>query len=595
MKKIVTILFCLILLTTGVAQAMQIEPTKQVGLPFYRNEPEHYSEGAWEPETRAENAADRRYKTLPYDFPQIDVLTQGEEIGEGYLFLTNFNWRDFPNSDPYLLIIDNDGEPVYAGRAGQNESGRLITDFKPQPNGQLSYFDRALGYYVLLDSSYTEIGTIEAGNGYPTDLHELIMTEEGHIILMIYHDRPLEPDEFADGMQPNAMVTDLILQELDSTGNVIFEWNSRDHFEITDATIDIGGETIDYSHGNSIDVDFDGNWLISSRHMDEVTKIDRQTGEIIWRLGGKNNDFTFLNDADLFYHQHDARRLANGNLLLFDNGAVGERTTSRAVEYVLDEENFTAAVVQQFAQEPATFSLAMGSANRLANGNTLVGWGSGYPAVTEFRPDGSKAFELALDAPLVSYRVYRSPWFGRPTTPPTLLAELVPGGAELTISWNGATDITGYELYGTTTAGEEALLTFVSKTGFETTHFLPQSQLKVTPSLRIMPLDANQNQTLFSERVTVQAEQIFIPLMMVDQPTVAVPAISEPAAFSAEGRSKDRSISTTLGMITRLYELWYRLRERLAAKPNRQHHRRPPWDRQSDRLSDRNSAPMKNG
>lgn len=575
MKKFLIPLFSLILLTTGIAQAVEMGPItplieaeaeeaetwERATAPLHHYVAKDYSEERGEPKIAASAAqtadthgsVNRRYKTLPYNFPHIDVLLQEEGIGEGYLFLSTFNWRDFPNSDPYLLILDNNGEPVYAGRS---ESGQLITDFKPQPNGRLSYFDRARGHYVLLDNSYTEIGIIEAGNGYPTDLHELIITEEEHIILMIYHDRPLAADEFVAGMNREAVVTDLILQELDAAGNVIFEWNSRDHFEITDTVIDMSGATLDYAHGNSIDVDFDGNWLVSSRHMDEVTKINRQTGEIIWRLGGKKSDFTFSSPDDLFYHQHDARRLPNGNLLLFDNGALAARTTSRAVEYALDEENFTASVVQTVAREPANFSIAMGSASRLPNGNTLVGWGSGYPAVTEFRPDGTKAFELALDAPLVSYRAYRNPWVGRPTTPPTLITEPVPGGVELTMSWNGATGISGYEIYGTSKTGEEELILFAPKTGFETTIFIPQSRLKETPKMRMMPIDTEQNRTLYSEQVTVQTEQLFIPLMLVDQATAAVPAISEPTAFFRPDLEQEHIYY--FGNDHQIVELWHR-------------------------------------
>ena len=79
-------------------------------------------------------------------------------------------------------------------------------------------------------------------------------------------------------------VVGLIIEEQDENKNVVFQWRSWDHFKITDATydIDLTDSVVDYVHGNAIEVDDDGNLLISSRHMDEVTKIDRQTGEIIW-------------------------------------------------------------------------------------------------------------------------------------------------------------------------------------------------------------------------------------------------------------------------------------------------------------------------
>ena len=75
---------------------------------------------------------------------------------------------------------------------------------------------------------------------------------------------------------------------------------------------DFTKDEIDPVHINSVAIDSDTSILISSRHMDEITKIDRRTGDIIWRLGGKKNDFTFINDTIGFSHQHSVSRLKNG-------------------------------------------------------------------------------------------------------------------------------------------------------------------------------------------------------------------------------------------------------------------------------------------
>ena len=86
----------------------------------------------------------------------------------------------------------------------------------------------------------------------------------------------------------------------------------------------INSQFIDYAHINSIHVDSDTTLVISSRHLDEITKINRISGEIIWRFGGLNNQFLFINDTAThgslltpFCHQHDARILENGNLTFF--------------------------------------------------------------------------------------------------------------------------------------------------------------------------------------------------------------------------------------------------------------------------------------
>jgi hypothetical protein len=88
------------------------------------------------------------------------------------------------------------------------------------------------------------------------------------------------------------------VQELDANRDVVFEWRSWDHFQITDATVntDLTDKKVDYVHGNTVERDFDGNIMISCRNMCEITKINHETGDIIWRMNGENNQFTFVND-----------------------------------------------------------------------------------------------------------------------------------------------------------------------------------------------------------------------------------------------------------------------------------------------------------
>ena len=130
-------------------------------------------------------------------------------------------------------------------------------------------------------------------------------------------------------------------------------------------------------HGNSIEVDYDNNLIISNRKSSEIIKIDRETGNVIWIMGGPTNEFTILND-DLngVSWQHDVSRLENGNILIFDNGNYHTPHTSRAVEYEIDETNKIATLVWEY-QNPYNYkSKAMGSAQRLPNGNTLINWGT---------------------------------------------------------------------------------------------------------------------------------------------------------------------------------------------------------------------------
>jgi hypothetical protein len=177
--------------------------------------------------------------------------------------------------------------------------------------------------------------------------------------------------------------------------------------------------------------------------MDEITKINRATGDIIWRLGGRNNQFTFLNDSIRFSHQHDIRRLPNGNITMFDNGNFHTPPFSRAVEYRLDEQQRTTELVWEFRNTPAIYTFATGNVQRLPNGNTLISWGT-TNVITEVRPNGTKALELVLSPLFTVYRTFRFPWTSTdvyesaqpPTTAALLPAYPNPFNLSTTISFS---------------------------------------------------------------------------------------------------------------------------------------------------------------
>jgi hypothetical protein len=221
--------------------------------------------------------------------------------------------------------------------------------------------------------------------------------------------------QIVPGGDPAALVTGLVIQEVDVNGNVYFQWRSWDHFEITDATwdIDLTSHWIDYVHANAIDFDSDGNILVSCRHLDEVTKIDFTTGEIIWRFGknAENNQFDFVNDPLGFSHQHDIRKLANGNYTVYDNGNLHAPPFSRAVEYHLDEETMEATLVWQYEHDPSIYAPLTGGNQKLPNNNRLIGWGGTSPiALTEVNDANQVVFELYLPDSITGYRARKYNW-----------------------------------------------------------------------------------------------------------------------------------------------------------------------------------------
>lgn len=329
---------------------------------------------------------------------------------EGRLFVSNFTLNG--SATPFLMILYDNGDPFFS-----REMTATCDDWKEQPNGLLTYFDNNGDKFYGLDSAYAVVDSFATGNGYKTDAHDMKLLPDGHALLMSYDPEIVDMSGLVAGGDTAAIVTGLILQEIDENKNVVFQWRSWDHFNILDATlVNFTATTIDCVHGNAIDLDFDGNLLLSSRHLDEITKIDRNNGDILWRFGGKNNQFTLQGDTVWFSHQHAIRWLGNGHYTLFDNGNGRTPPYSRACEYVLDQANRTATLVWKYRNSPDTYAAAMGYVQRLDNGNTLICWGTGKPNLTEVTAEGEKVMEISLPPSQITYRGYRLPWKLDPET-----------------------------------------------------------------------------------------------------------------------------------------------------------------------------------
>lgn len=386
--------------------------------------------------------------SLPSNFPKFTVTKGTGTPAAGSIFLSPSHFVD---NKGFNLIIDNDGKVVY----WQEVTDGTPVDFQVLPNGYLGYGSMYEFYdftgggptkFHMMDSSYTIIDSFKMGNGYVAESHEFQLLPNGHALMLSYDLQPVDMSKLVVGGHPGATVVGSIIQELDVDKNVVFQWRSWDHLDIKDSySPSLTQKVFDPIHVNSIDMDADNNLLVSIMAFAGVSKISRQTGDILWTMGGSKNQFTFLNDDEgsatapqYFMYQHDVRRLANGNILMIDDGYKPKRDWSRAVEYKIDEANKTATKVWQYRHTPDISINTMGTAQRLPNGNTLIGWGmaSGIvkTAVTEVDQSGNVVLELAFNGNLwQSYRAYKYDWHGGTHFAQVLLWEL---GADNSYSWN---------------------------------------------------------------------------------------------------------------------------------------------------------------
>lgn len=330
----------------------------------------------------------------------------------------NINPTDLPvffkntgaTGNRYYGIANNDGTGMIT--FADNSRGK---NFDLRESGYLGMFDDGIEKFLLMDSSFNTIDTFEMLNGYTTDMHEFLHFPDGSSVLMAYDPQIIDMSVIVAGGDTAATVSGSIFQLLDPSKNLMLQWRSWDHFLITDSYLNLTNTILDYAHLNSVDRDGSGNFVLSSRNMDEVTLVDGATGDIIWRLGGMNNMFTLVGGNEYFSRQHDARVVAEGagtkNITVYDNGLTHLSPISSAREFIVDTTAMTATLTWNFDHPLGFAANRTGNAQRLANGNTFINWGNrgsvlANPNFTEVDPNGNVVWEFRF-TDSGNYNVYR--------------------------------------------------------------------------------------------------------------------------------------------------------------------------------------------
>ena len=383
--------------------------------------------------TDAAGRSNQSWILTPPGFPLLTASGDHPDLSDGYVFLTLASFL----GSPHTAIVDAHGVPVRA-------TADRFSDFK-QSAADPARYSAAIpteggGYRIAeLDGQFRETRSLRlSATPTSTDFHDSVLLDEGGAVLMGYD--PAVRDGVAH--------TDAIIEVQDSGGTPTLTWNSKDHVdEDTEGLVDRSRD--DYAHINSLQRLENGDILASFRNLSQVMLIAGSThdghaaGEVIWRLGGLRNDFEFVGDP---YGgpcaQHAATILEDGRLMIFDNGARRDasgpiatqtadmcpngadptgarvaRPQSRVTEYELDTSTNPPTATLVWSHQPTgRYAPFAGNAQRLANGNTMVGWsqaevpaGTTPPVATEVNPAGAEIWSLAANGGYFSYRAFKHP------------------------------------------------------------------------------------------------------------------------------------------------------------------------------------------
>jgi hypothetical protein len=250
---------------------------------------------------------------------------------------------------PAMLVMDGQDRVRWYQEAG---SAGLITGFDWTDRSTVSAIvgrTRAVEW-DLTGAVQTEV---VRGAGLERALHHAVVGRGGQLLAL-----DAEAVLYPDG---NEYVVDGIVELTAQGGQRL--WSTADVLDPQGLTSE--GElfywstlfpgAVDFGHANSIEL-WNGDWLLSLKHLDTVLRIDPDTGEVIWWLTGfldapeaifGGQRLTLISSAGLdptFQHQHHANPSPWGTLLLVDNGSEGAST--RILDIAIDETAGTADVLR---------------------------------------------------------------------------------------------------------------------------------------------------------------------------------------------------------------------------------------------------------
>ncbi|GAA5912104.1 hypothetical protein JCM5296_000795 [Sporobolomyces johnsonii] len=421
--------------------------------------------------------------------PEVNILTyDAERVSSNATFLS---YRGTAVTQPAPIIMDNNGSLVWSGGSQYGDSMDLIVQ-RYKGEDVLTFFQGSFysagygeGYWNMLSTNYTSIRNVTALNQTTNeaDFHEFFITENDTALVESW--RLTQADLTGANGTSDGWTWDCVFQEVDISGDndtLLFEWRSLEHVSPSETYFEVNGNgnssenAFDYCHINSLEKVTDTSYLVSLRGPSTIYHISQETGEILWRLGGKNSSFVMEGNAT-FWYQHDARLMTGQditaskfNISLFDNAAGGgapAESSARALILELDTDALTATVVYEFFPSFNNVAPSQGSVQPLDNSNYFVGWGA-VPYFSEYAEDGTLLQDVQFGTTenvVMSYRAFKQAWTAYPLTVPSLAVN----GSSAFASWNGATEVTRWQLLGgTSETGVTTTVTLADKSGFET-------------------------------------------------------------------------------------------------------------------------------
>jgi Arylsulfotransferase (ASST) len=434
----------------------------------------------------------QHYLSAPQVTPSTVTITTPRTGGNptdgasGYLFLAPYQGLGSPGP----MIAEQDGGLVWFHPLPRGESATnfQVQTYEGKPvltwwQGRIIRVGFGEGEDVIDNSSYQQIATVRAGNGYRADLHEILLTPQGTAWIDAFD--PIHMNLSAVHGSAHGILLDSVIEELDvKTGLVMWEWHALGHIPLQNSLnhVSSGEYPWDYVHINSISPgsvgsalgagsDQPGDVLLSARNTWTLYDVNMHTGGFNWLLGDGGHSNFKLGPGVRFYWQHDAEFQPGGLISVFDNGSdPPKQKESSGLLLHPDFSAHTVTLVKRFTNPTKTLlASSQGNTFSLPDGDWLLGYG-GLPNFTEFDASGHVLLDGTLGKNVQDFRTYLAPWSAQPTTAPVFAAQAAESGrVNVEASWNGATEVASWQVLAGASAASLTPILTVPRDGFQTT------------------------------------------------------------------------------------------------------------------------------
>ena len=347
-------------------------------------------------------------RCLPSDMPSFTIQKSGVTQAQYYIIAV----ASPPPVVSYVVIVDANGVPVWWLKSDASlrpvfatllSNGNIATTNSDPQNPQTSVNAQI---HTLTGSL---VATLNSPDHPPSDIHDIQLLSNGDYLLVAY---PVTSgvDLSSIGGASDTCIIDGEVEEITPSGSLVWNWFASQHVSPTEINQNIQARAAtstctspqDIWHLNSVD-DAGTDFIVSLRYTG-VYRVNKATGNVLWKLGGTITAQSLAISGDSAtpaggLGQHDARLWSDGSVSFFDNGNDGNNNPAsrapRVVRYSINATAATATLVEDINDPLITTPVACcGSARRLPGGNWVIGWGSDN-VETEVTPSGSRVFSLS--------------------------------------------------------------------------------------------------------------------------------------------------------------------------------------------------------